>query len=96
MTITHHVRVHRSDENLAREGQLAWALARATSHLQAPGSLRPRPVLRHGNPDCPEPRRAPTSRTNCVPRHTAYRTSPTAWRGTSLCPRATAVAARRA
>lgn len=28
MTITHHVRVHRSDENLAREGQLAWALAR--------------------------------------------------------------------
>ncbi|SIS11504.1 MmgE/PrpD family protein [Microbacterium sp. RURRCA19A] len=28
MTITHHLRVHRSDENLAREGQLAWALAR--------------------------------------------------------------------
>ena len=28
MTVTHHVRVHRSDENLAREGQLAWALAR--------------------------------------------------------------------
>ncbi|MGN7969557.1 MmgE/PrpD family protein [Microbacterium sp. 22296] len=28
MTITHHVRVHRSDENLVREGQLAWALAR--------------------------------------------------------------------
>jgi 2-methylcitrate dehydratase len=24
---THHLRVHRSDENLAREGQLAWALA---------------------------------------------------------------------
>ncbi|HEU4413092.1 MAG TPA: hypothetical protein VFS43_48065 [Polyangiaceae bacterium] len=24
---------------------LAWALARATAHLQAPGSLRPRPVL---------------------------------------------------
>jgi 2-methylcitrate dehydratase len=28
MTITHHLRVHRSEENLAREGQLAWALAR--------------------------------------------------------------------
>ena len=28
MAITHHLRVHRSDENLAREGQLAWALAR--------------------------------------------------------------------
>jgi len=28
MTITHHVRVHRSEENLAREGQLAWSLAR--------------------------------------------------------------------
>ncbi|MCC4250233.1 MmgE/PrpD family protein [Microbacterium testaceum] len=28
MTITHHLRVHRSDENLAREGQLAWGLAR--------------------------------------------------------------------
>ncbi|GAA5031691.1 MmgE/PrpD family protein [Microbacterium fluvii] len=27
MTITHHLRVHRSDENLAREGQLAWHLA---------------------------------------------------------------------
>lgn len=31
MTITHHVRVHRSDENLAREGQLAWALARVAT-----------------------------------------------------------------
>jgi len=28
MTITHHVRVHRSEENLVREGQLAWSLAR--------------------------------------------------------------------
>jgi 2-methylcitrate dehydratase len=27
VTITHHVRVHRSDENLAREGQLAWKIA---------------------------------------------------------------------
>ncbi|GAB3603562.1 MmgE/PrpD family protein [Microbacterium aureliae] len=27
MTITHHLRVHRSDENLAREGQLAWHIA---------------------------------------------------------------------
>ncbi|WP_203135658.1 MmgE/PrpD family protein [Microbacterium sp. JZ31] len=27
MTVTHHVRVHRSDENLAREGQLAWKIA---------------------------------------------------------------------
>lgn len=27
MTITHHVRVHRSDENLAREDQLAWHIA---------------------------------------------------------------------
>ncbi|MBB2975785.1 2-methylcitrate dehydratase [Microbacterium endophyticum] len=27
MTISHHLRVHRSDENLAREGQLAWHLA---------------------------------------------------------------------
>lgn len=27
MTVTHHVRVHRSDENLSREGQLAWAIA---------------------------------------------------------------------
>lgn len=31
MTITHHVRVHRSDENLAREGQLAWAIARVAA-----------------------------------------------------------------
>lgn len=29
--ITHHVRVHRSDENLAREGQLAWAIARVAT-----------------------------------------------------------------
>jgi len=28
MTITHHLRVHRSEENLPREGQLAWSLAR--------------------------------------------------------------------
>ena len=28
MTITHHLRVHRSEESLAREGQLAWSLAR--------------------------------------------------------------------
>lgn len=27
MTVIHHTRVHRSDENLAREGQLAWHLA---------------------------------------------------------------------
>ncbi|MDX2400371.1 MmgE/PrpD family protein [Microbacterium algeriense] len=27
MTVTHHVRVHRSDENLAREDQLAWKIA---------------------------------------------------------------------
>ncbi|MFC9984196.1 MmgE/PrpD family protein [Microbacterium keratanolyticum] len=27
MTVTHHLRVHRSDENLAREGQLAWRIA---------------------------------------------------------------------
>ncbi|MBA8815098.1 2-methylcitrate dehydratase [Microbacterium halimionae] len=27
MTISHYLRVHRSDENLAREGQLAWHLA---------------------------------------------------------------------
>ena len=27
MTQTHHVRVHRSDENLARDGQLAWKIA---------------------------------------------------------------------
>jgi 2-methylcitrate dehydratase len=27
MTITHHLRVHTSDENLAREGQLAWHIA---------------------------------------------------------------------
>ncbi|MGC5224645.1 MmgE/PrpD family protein [Micromonospora sp. DT81.3] len=27
MTITHHLRVHRSDEQLAREGQLAWRIA---------------------------------------------------------------------
>ncbi|GAA5196326.1 MmgE/PrpD family protein [Microbacterium jejuense] len=27
MTVIHHLRVHRSDENLAREGQLAWHLA---------------------------------------------------------------------
>ncbi|WP_309067332.1 MmgE/PrpD family protein [Microbacterium sp.] len=27
MTVTHHVRVHRSDENLAREEQLAWKIA---------------------------------------------------------------------
>jgi 2-methylcitrate dehydratase len=31
MTVTHHLRVHRSDENLAREGQLAWAIARVAS-----------------------------------------------------------------
>jgi len=29
--ITHHVRVHRSDENLPREGQLAWAIARVAA-----------------------------------------------------------------
>lgn len=27
MTVTHHVRVHRSEEQLAREGQLAWKIA---------------------------------------------------------------------
>ncbi|HWI30286.1 MAG TPA: MmgE/PrpD family protein [Microbacterium sp.] len=27
MTVPHHLRVHRSDENLAREGQLAWRIA---------------------------------------------------------------------
>lgn len=27
MTVTHHLRVHRSDENLVREGQLAWRIA---------------------------------------------------------------------
>ena len=27
MTVTHHLRVHRSDEQLAREGQLAWRIA---------------------------------------------------------------------
>ncbi|WP_322411033.1 MmgE/PrpD family protein [Microbacterium invictum] len=27
MTVTHHLRVHRSDEHLAREGQLAWHVA---------------------------------------------------------------------
>jgi 2-methylcitrate dehydratase len=27
MTVIHHLRVHRSDENLAREGQLAWHIA---------------------------------------------------------------------
>ncbi|WP_404429324.1 MmgE/PrpD family protein [Microbacterium lacus] len=27
MTVTHHLRVHRSDEDLAREGQLAWRIA---------------------------------------------------------------------
>ncbi|ROR80215.1 2-methylcitrate dehydratase [Plantibacter flavus] len=29
--IQHHLRVHRSDENLAREGQLAWQLARVAT-----------------------------------------------------------------
>ncbi|HKT55245.1 MAG TPA: MmgE/PrpD family protein, partial [Microbacterium sp.] len=29
--ITHHLRVHRSDENLARDGQLAWAIARVAT-----------------------------------------------------------------
>lgn len=27
MTVVHHLRVHRSDEHLAREGQLAWHIA---------------------------------------------------------------------
>ncbi|MEJ1154046.1 MULTISPECIES: MmgE/PrpD family protein [Microbacterium] len=27
MTVNHHLRAHRSDENLAREGQLAWRIA---------------------------------------------------------------------
>ncbi|MGQ3199904.1 MmgE/PrpD family protein, partial [Microbacterium aurantiacum] len=27
MTVTHHLRVHRSDEHLPREGQLAWRIA---------------------------------------------------------------------
>jgi 2-methylcitrate dehydratase len=27
MTVTHHLRVHRSDEHLARDGQLAWRIA---------------------------------------------------------------------
>ena len=31
----HHVRVHRSDENLARDGQLAWKIAEvAARHAQ--------------------------------------------------------------
>ncbi|WP_127792008.1 MmgE/PrpD family protein [Agromyces sp. LHK192] len=29
--LTHHLRTHRSDENLAREGQLAWQLARVAT-----------------------------------------------------------------
>ena len=41
MTVTHHVRVHRSDENLAREDQLAWKIAEVAAdpvsytHLRA-------------------------------------------------------------
>lgn len=31
MTVTHHVRVHRSDENLAREDQLAWKIAQVAA-----------------------------------------------------------------
>jgi 2-methylcitrate dehydratase len=31
VTITHHLRVHRSDENLAREGQLAWHIAQVAA-----------------------------------------------------------------
>ncbi|MFT4211747.1 MAG: MmgE/PrpD family protein [Microbacterium sp.] len=31
MTITHHLRVHRSEENLAREGQLAWHIAQVAA-----------------------------------------------------------------
>jgi len=31
MTITHHLRVHTSDENLAREGQLAWHIAQVAA-----------------------------------------------------------------
>ncbi|WP_100812772.1 MmgE/PrpD family protein [Microbacterium sp. BR1] len=31
MTQLHHVRVHRSDENLAREGQLAWKIAQVAT-----------------------------------------------------------------
>ncbi|HYP73039.1 MAG TPA: MmgE/PrpD family protein, partial [Microbacterium sp.] len=34
MTVTHHVRVHRSEENLAREDQLAWKIAEvAADHV---------------------------------------------------------------
>lgn len=37
MTVIHHVRVHRSDENLAREGQLAWKIAEvATDPVAVP------------------------------------------------------------
>jgi 2-methylcitrate dehydratase len=35
MTITHHLRVHRSDENLAREGQLAWHIAQVAADAVA-------------------------------------------------------------
>ncbi|KJL36492.1 MmgE/PrpD family protein [Microbacterium azadirachtae] len=31
MTVTHHLRVHRSDEQLPREGQLAWRIAEIAS-----------------------------------------------------------------
>ncbi|MFT4305582.1 MAG: MmgE/PrpD family protein [Microbacterium sp.] len=31
MTITHHLRVHRSEEDLAREGQLAWHIAQVAA-----------------------------------------------------------------
>ena len=33
MTVIHHLRVHRSDENLAREGQLAWHIAEVAADL---------------------------------------------------------------
>lgn len=35
MTITHHLRVHTSDENLAREGQLAWHIAEVAADTVA-------------------------------------------------------------
>ena len=38
MTVTHQVRVHRSEENLAREDQLAYAIAEVAAE-RMPGTL---------------------------------------------------------
>ena len=59
MTVIHHLRVHRSDENLAREGQLAWRIAEVAAD-PVDGRARGR---RHGH----QPRHRQRGRRRGIP-----------------------------